>query len=238
MEPSNWATLRRIFREQGLTSVAAHSLKKLVHPIVKMGSVYFLERDLRLPMPTLEPNNTIVAREGTLADVPLLDALPHAKRNKTVAVARLKRGDQWFVGIEKATGKLANYRWVSLNRAFIPELNCDLIVQPGQAYIYDLETAAEFRRLGIEATTRQFTYETLRRRFGVKRIICYVLADNYAMLRACRNYLTATSRIWYIKFRRSVFTHAKRNAMLPEFRPVAALTPQAALRARPSSSRR
>jgi hypothetical protein len=238
MAQSNWATVRRIYKDQGITSVAAHGLKKLVHPVVKVGSLYFLERELSLPMPSLEPNSTIVAREGTLADVHLLDALPHAKRNKTVAVARLKRGDHWFVGIEKATGKLANYRWASLNRAFIPELNRDLIVQPGQAYIYDLETAAEFRRLGIEATTRQFTYETLRRRFGVNRIIVYIRADNYASLCAGRQYLTATSRIWFVRVRGSVFTHVRRNSKLPEFRPAAALTPHAALRAHPSSSRR
>ncbi len=238
MAQFHWATLQRIYREQGIIPVAAHTFKKLVNPVVKMGSLYFLERDLSLPMPSLEPNNTIVAREGTLADVHLLDTLPHAQRNKKEAVARLQRGDYWFVGIDKASGKLANYRWVSLNRAFIPELNCDLIVKPGQAYVYDLETAVEFRRRGIEATTRQFTYDTLRRRFGAKSIIVYILADNYASLRAGRQYLTATSRIWFIRIRGSVFKYAKRNAKLPEFRPAVLHAPQAALRARPSSSLR
>src|ERR1043166_6132187 len=194
-----WDTIQRIFKTQGLPAVAALTLKKIIRPVAKVGSVYFLERDLSLPMPPLESMKNIVAREGTLSDIHLLDALPNAARQKKEAIDRLARGDRWFIGVDRPTGKLCNYRWVSLTRRFIPELDRDLIVKRGQAYIYDLETPPEFRRRGIDAVMRQFTYQTLRQRYGVKSLIVYILADNYASLQAGRQYLTPVCRVWFVQ---------------------------------------
>src|SRR5262249_29954798 len=160
---------------------------------------YFLERHLNVPMPQLQPIDGIDVREGTLSDVSLLNTMENPERRRDQAVWRLKQGDRWFIGVEKSSGKLTNYRWGSLTRGFIPELNRNLVLAPGEAYVYDLETLAEFRRRGIEGFTRQFTYNTLLHKYGVQRIVVYVLADNRASLQAGRQYLTAITRVWFMK---------------------------------------
>lgn len=238
MGQSSWPTIQKVYRERGISGVAAQTFKKIVRPVARAGSMYFLQRDLRLPMPPLEPNLTLVAREGTLSDVHLLDAMPNPERHKRQAIERLMGGDHWFIGIDKSTGKLANHRWVSLRRAFIPELNRDLIVRPSQAYVYDLETTPEFRRRGIEATTRQFTYDVLHQQYGVNDIVAYILGDNYASLRAARHYLTIICRVWFIRIGQSIYMFSRENRNMPELKPAYCLKHQAALRARPSNSLR
>src|SRR4051812_13202510 len=118
MAQSTWTTIHKVYKNQGISGVGAQAVKKIIKPLAKIGSLYFLERDLSLEMPPLEPNQSIVAREGTLADIHLLDLMPNAARHKREAVERLTGGDHWFVGIDKATGRLTNHRWVSTSRAF------------------------------------------------------------------------------------------------------------------------
>jgi hypothetical protein len=215
------AIIRDVYSNQGVPAVAALGLKKIVRPVARVGSLYFLERDLSLPMPPLEPSGTIMAREGTLEDIELLNVLPDTARHKKQAVDRLMRGDHWFIGVDRETGKLTNQRWVSLTRTFIPELNRDLVVQPGQAYVYDLETTPEFRRRGIEATMRQFTYHTLARQYGVQKIVAYICADNYASLRAGRQYLTTICRVWFAQIGRSALIFARKDQRMPDLRSAA-----------------
>src|SRR5579884_12606 len=159
MAQSGWASVHKVYKDLGITGVFATGLKKILRPVARVGSLYFLERDLGLPMPRLEPNSNVVAREGTLSDIHLLDQLSDADRRKDQAIERLRRGDHWFIGVDRASGKLMNHRWVTRTRSFIPELARDIIVNPGQGYIYDMETVPEFRRQGIEAVMRQFTYQ-------------------------------------------------------------------------------
>src|SRR5689334_13741034 len=106
MKESLFTTVPHVYRDSGAKAVAALTLKRLIRPVATLGSLYFLERDLNIPMPPLQPINGIVVREGTLADLPLLDPMKCAERQKQQAVDRLKQGDHWFIGIEEATGKL------------------------------------------------------------------------------------------------------------------------------------
>ncbi len=201
--------------------------------------MYFLERDLQLPMPAIRNVDSIVAREGTIDDLPLLSAVQNPERARREAQERLQRGDRWFIAVERTTGKLTNYRWVSLSRAYIPELNRDIVVQPGQAYVYDLETLPEFRRRGIEAVTRQFTYDSLLRQYGISRIVVYIRADNRPSLQAGRQYLTAISRVWFACVNGVVYVYSKPNERMPALRPASHDRPaQAAFLARGSSSLR
>jgi ribosomal protein S18 acetylase RimI-like enzyme len=238
MMESRLTTAQRLYRNGGSKAVVALTLKRLIRPIATVGSMYFLERHLNVPMPQLQPMNGIDVREGTLSDVPLLNAMENAGPRKDQAVQRLKQGDRWFIGIEKPSGKLTNYRWVSLTRGFIPELNRDLVLKPGEAYVYDLETLPEFRRRGIEGITRQFTYNTLLNNYGVQRIVVYILADNRASLQAGRQYLTAITRVWFMRVRGRVFTYAPQNTRMPALAPSSAQSLHAALFARSSNSLR
>lgn len=221
MNESLFVSTRRIYGDQGLRAVAVQAFKKLLAPFARVGSLYFLERDLNSPMPPLRHIRGIVMREGSLSDVHLLDAVGDAERHKKQAVERLARGDRWFIGIDEATGKLANYRWASMTRGFIPEIGRELIVKPREAYVYDLHTLPEFRRHGIEGYMRHFTYEYLNRRCGINRIVVYICADNHASLQAGRQYLTYIGRVWY--FRRlgcRAYLFARGNSRMPDLRSI------------------
>ena len=199
--------------------MSAVALKKLLEPIAQVGSVYFLERDLSEPMPQLRPVPGIVAREGTLSDIALLDETTDATKRKLLATERLEKGDRWFLAVEDRTGRLTNYRWVSTTTAFIPELDRELIVAPGEAYFYDLETLPEFRRRGIEAVTRQYAYDFLFRECAMNRVIVYICADNNASLNAARRYLTPIRRVWYARTTRGVHVFMHRSHRMPLLRP-------------------
>lgn len=238
MSHSLRATVHRVYENQGVSAVIALGFKKIIGPIAKVGSLYFLERDLSLPMPPLPTTRTIVTRQGTLNDIHLLDNMPGAARHKLEAAERLKRGDHWFVAIDRASGKLTNHRWVSRTSCFIPELGREVVVKPEQAYLYDLETVPEFRRQGIEARTRQYAYEVLHRDYGVRRILVYIRADNFASLQAARNYLTPMCRVWFARIGNRSYMFAPEQSRMPELRASVRKPPQAALRARPSNSLR
>jgi hypothetical protein len=81
-----------------------------------------------------------------------------------------------------------------------------------------LNTLPEFRRRGIDAYTRHFTYSHLRDT-GYKRILAYIRGDNEPSLKASRYLLTPICRIRYIQFRGGQpIMFGRRNRRLPELR--------------------
>lgn len=132
-------------------------------------------------------------REATLDDVNFFE-------DRELFLKRLKEGHRCFMGIEEATGKLTNYRWVNSSTALVPELHQYLVLKPGEAYVYDLNTLPEFRRRGIDAYTRHCIYSYLRDN-GYTKIYAYVHGDNRPSLKAASILLTPIARIRYIHVR-------------------------------------
>jgi hypothetical protein len=169
----------------------------------------FFDSDLSRPFPEVRSIGGIIPREATIEDVRLF-------ADPEVFLDRFHQGHRCFLGIEEKTGKLTNYRWVNTTSAFIPELDRYLILNPGEAYIYDLNTLPEFRRRGIDAYTRHFTYSHLRDT-GYKRVLAYIRGDNEPSLKASRYLLTPICRIRYIQFRGGQpIMFGRRNRRLPE----------------------
>ena len=185
--------IRRSFVEGGVKAVLTRGLKKLVRPAFKIGSLVFTESDLSKPFPELRPVPGIVAREATIGDVRLFE-------DQKLFLKRFNDGDRCFLGIEEETGRLANYRWINTSAAFIPELNRYLILKPGEAYAYDLNTLPEFRRRGIDAFTRHYTYSYIRD-IGYKKMLAYIHSDNRPSLLASRHLLKPIGCVRYIQFR-------------------------------------
>lgn len=133
----------------------------------------------------------ILFREATRDDVVLFE-------DQSLFLDRLNQGHRCFMGIEEKTGKLTNYRWINTSTPqHIPELDRYLILKPGDAYAYDLNTLPEFRRRGIDAFTRHNTYSYLRDT-GCTRLLAYIHGDNYPSLSAARKMLRIIGRVWYI----------------------------------------
>ncbi len=187
------ANIQRAFVEGGAKTVMSRGIRRIVRPVFKMGSLVFTECDLSQPIRERQPVPGILAREATIEDARLFE-------DRAMFLERFNQGHRCFLGIDESTGKLTNYRWVNTSAAFIPELDRYLMLKPGDAYAYDLNTLPEFRRRGIDSYTRYYAYSHLQHT-GYTRILAYIHGDNHPSLKASRHLLRHIGRIWYIQFR-------------------------------------
>jgi ribosomal protein S18 acetylase RimI-like enzyme len=187
------ADVQRALMEGGTKTLVTRSLRKLVRPAVKIGTLVFSECDLREPMPERQVIPGITVREATLNDA-------HLFEDRESFFERLREGSRCFMGIEDATGKLTNYRWINTSAAYVPELKRYMVFRPNEAYAYDLNTLPEFRRRGIDRYTRHHTYSYLREH-GYTKLYAYIHGDNYVSLQAARHLLRPIARVWYIQIR-------------------------------------
>ncbi len=187
-----------LWREFGVRATIGLALKKLVSPVARMGSLYLMECDLPSGLPEVKPVPGIVAREAFLEEIHLLDGTENEAEKKRDALQRFKRGDRWFVGIDNSTGKLANFRWVTTAWELVPELERNVIPKAGQAFIYALYTAPEYRRRGIDSFTRQYTYDLLYRTAGIKTVLATIFAENTVSIQAGKKFLRKIGRVWYL----------------------------------------
>jgi hypothetical protein len=185
--------VQRAWNEGGTKAVLTRSLKKLVSPAFTFGSLVFIECDLRKPMPERRATPGVTVHEATLDDVNLFE-------DRNVFTERLREGHRCFMGIEDATGKLTNYRWVSTTPTYIPELQRHLMLKPGEVYVYDLRTMPGFRRRGIDAYTRHCIYSGLKDA-GYTKVLAYIHGDNRPSLKASKILLTPVGRVWYLQLR-------------------------------------
>ena len=187
------ADIQRALTDGGAKTVVTRTLRRLIRPAVKVGSLVFTECDLRAPFPELRPVPGIVVREATLADATLFE-------NQSLFLERMQQNHRCFMGIEEHTGKLANYRWVNTSKAHIPEINRYLVLKPDEVYAFDLKTLPEFRRRGIDAYTRNHVYSYLGT-LGFRKLYAYIHGDNHPSLKASRHFLKRIGCIWYVRIR-------------------------------------
>jgi hypothetical protein len=183
--------VQRAFYEGGPKAVVTRSLRKLIRPVFKVGSLVFIECDLTRALPEQRPVPGIIAREAKSEDARLFE-------DQAQFLKRFNIGHRCFMGIEEKTGKLANYRWVNPSAAFVPELHRYLIPKADEVYVYDLNTLPQFRRRGIDAYTRHYTYSYLRD-IGYRKVLAYIHGDNRPSLEASRLLLKPVGRLWYFQ---------------------------------------
>jgi ribosomal protein S18 acetylase RimI-like enzyme len=131
---------------------------------------------------------------------------------------RFRNGHRCFVGVDQLTGKLANYRWITVAPEYIPEIGRYLVLKPDELYIYDLYTLPAFRKRGVDAYTRHYAYSYLKNS-GFTKILAYVCGDNVPSLKASRLLLNEVGRVWYVKIRGfKPILRGNPNPALPELR--------------------
>src|SRR5437867_1206104 len=188
---------QELYRRFGLRATLGLALKKVLSPVVRVGSIYLLECDLTAGLPEIKTLPAFIPREAFLEDIDLLDDVENGADAKRDAIERFKRGDRWFVGIDRATGKLANFRWSTTAWELVPELERNVVPKPGEAFVYALYTAPEFRRRGIDSFTRPYAYNVLYQS-GIRRILATIFAENTVSMKAGKKYLTKIGRVWYV----------------------------------------
>jgi GNAT superfamily N-acetyltransferase len=215
-----------LWRGFGIRTTFGLALKKVVSPLARIGSVYLMECDIAAGLPNVKPVAGIAAREAFMEDIDLLDGIENDTEKKRDAIDRFRRGDRWFVGIDTGNGKLATFRWVTTAWELIPELERNIVPGPGQAFVYALYTAPEYRRRGIDSFTRQYTYDLLYRTSGIHTVLATIFAENTISLKAGKKFLKKMGRIWYLSILRGP-THVFwwPNHKMPAFVPVTAPLP-------------
>jgi len=117
------------------------------------------------PFPKLHPDLPETNKILTEIDLPAyIKFRPDSRLNSIQA--RLTRGDNCFATWEN--GQIVNALWVATQRPYIPYLHRDLILQPGDTYIYDHYTLPVYRGRGlgqanIVYTLRYYQEEKYRR---------------------------------------------------------------------------
>jgi len=217
---------RELFQEFGFRATIGLAFKKLVSPVARVGSVYLMECDLVAGLPKVKAVPGIIAREAFPEDLDLFDGIENGMEKKHDAIERFKRGDRWFVGIDSANGKLATFRWVTTAWERIPELERNIVPKPGQAFVYALYTAPEYRRRGIDSYTRQYTYDRLHREDGIDTVLATIFAENTVSMKAGRKFLRKVGRIWYVQILGGT-THVFwwPNPKMPRFAPAPSALP-------------
>ncbi len=210
---------QELYRQFGLRATLGLALKKLLSPVVRAGSLFLMECDLTAGPPEIKTLPGFVAREAFLEDIDLLDQVENGADAKRDAIERFKRGDRWFVGIDGANGKLTNFRWSTTAWELVPELERNVVPKPGEAFVYALYTAPEYRRRGIDSFTRRYSYNVLYQS-GVQRILATIFAENTVSMKAGKRYLKKIGRVWYV----SILGHRTRvfwwpNSKMPTLAP-------------------
>lgn len=189
----------RVFEEGGLRHLLIRVLQKLMLPLLEFGSIIFFMRKLDENLPEARAALELKLRLASPSDLCLLLEGSDPSQPVETLRERFRRGDLCFIAVD-ADGKVAHSRWVTTERAYIPELGMDLVLSPGQAYFYNGFTRPDVRGRGIDGVVRCFIFCSMRAA-GFKKIYSYVRGDNPVGLRAARRWQRSAGRFWYLRLR-------------------------------------
>lgn len=194
---ASWAErVRTDFEAGGLVHVIRHICHKLGSPALEWGRLAFYARDLDGGLPQPAASRAVELRQATEADLPRL--VFDGKPTSAAALAeRFRQGHLCFVAID-AGGRVTHARWVSTDRAHVPELDADVVMPPGEAYMYDGYTRPEARGTGIDGVMRCFIFRSLKDA-GLRRAHSYVRGDNPVGVRAAQRWQRLTGTVPYLR---------------------------------------
>jgi ribosomal protein S18 acetylase RimI-like enzyme len=128
------------------------------------------------PPPELNQDLTAVIERLTEKDLPAyIQFRPDSRLN--LIQARLARGDHCFATWDK--GQIVNALWVATQRPYIPYLNRELLLQPGDIYIYDHRTLPAYQGCGLGQANVAFTLRHYREK-KCRRAIALLAIENKA----------------------------------------------------------
>lgn len=188
----------RVLEEGGIRHLLIRVFQMLCSSVVEFGSISFFARDLDGKLPRPKASLELDLRQASPQELNLLEEIDPKKSTEGLP-ERFQSGDLCFVAID-ADGQIAHSRWVTVRRAYIPELDRYLVLSPGQGYFYDGYTRPDRRRRGIDGVVREFIFTSMRTA-GCRRIYSYVRGDNPIGLKATRSWQEAVGKLWYLRLR-------------------------------------
>lgn len=188
----------RFRREEGIVRLSSRLVRKLLSPIADWGRITFFERTLDAVGATRVPDGVTI-REVHAAELALIAEGIDPEQRREEITHRFRRGDRVFAALD-ATGGCAHTRWLVTRRAYIPEIDRDIVLSPGQAYFYNGYTRPDCRGRGIDGAVRQTIFTTLRSE-GYAAAYSYARGDNYAGFRAASRWQRPVRSIWFFRLR-------------------------------------
>ncbi len=104
--------------------------------------------------------------------------------------------------------------WMTTSRAHIPELSLDVILRPGEAYLYDAWAPPDRRGHGAFGLVLDEIFRHLQVA-GFARAYSYVRGDNRYGLTSATRRLQPVGRLWYLKIFRRRLVLGPRGEALP-----------------------
>lgn len=140
-----------------------------------VGTLWLLKFSDPLP-PAVEPRVPTAFRRAGQEDLQEL-AVAMGQNGQAEIERRWAAGKQCYIG--NIAGKLAVYGWVTFDVEHIGELGLKIRLQPGEAYIWDCETTADFRGQRLYPALLSYMLGELRA-LGLRRVWIGADTDNVA----------------------------------------------------------
>lgn len=189
-----------LLREKGSARVPLVLLRLATSYFFRFGRVVFFMRELDGQWETPDAPAGIAVRLARPSELPrLVSGRPPEPGLPDRFGKRFRRGDLCIVAVE-ADGAVARSSWVTAAATWIPELDMEIVLRPGEAYLYDGYTRPDARRRGIDGAVRCFVFDRLRAA-GFTRVYSYCRGDNGPALRAARRWQTPVGEMWFVRLR-------------------------------------
>ena len=134
----------------GLPLVTSRCFLKAISPWVESGTIDFFTRTLGDFTPHCPPAPDIHIRLAGPEDMRLIFAAYESKRTEDKIQKRFREGDRCFIATNDR-GESVHAAWFSTGLARVAELNLTLLLEPGEAYTYDVYTRRDMRLRGTDS---------------------------------------------------------------------------------------
>jgi len=137
-------------------------------------NVIVFDRSINDTSPDFQPHLPVEIKILTEKDLPAYYTFrPNQCMNEIRK--RLDREDKCFMVLHE--GRMVHSSWVAREKVYVPYLRCNLILKPGEFYIYDNYTLPEYRNQGL-AQTRSVYICKYYQGLGYHRAIQIVAVEN------------------------------------------------------------
>ena len=155
-------------------------LLSIAEVFLKHREAVFFEKDLsEIPGP-IHPHRGVKIEIGTSNDVPRLTRLL-PWWSASIFRDRLLRGNIFFIA--QMDHQIFHQTWISFKEEYVPLLNRKIVLRKGEAYLYHIYTAPEFRGMNVFPAVIRNVLRYLKAQ-GYKRIFFLVDLKAHSSTRA------------------------------------------------------
>ena len=181
-------TIWKFLQEEGVRESLLRLGKTVLSPLYKSESMFFYEKDLFSIPRVIQPKLAVCFRFATNEDSKDLEnSMYHAYSE---LLLRFVKKNKCFIG--SIENEIVFYAWISILKAYIPEIDTYINLTNNEAYIYNVRTLKKYRRNGIAA-------------YAYHKILGYCKDSGFtkALISVCGNNISSVKSIEKAGFKRT-----------------------------------